>query len=64
MTNDQNRRHSLQGYYPLHRELDLLKVRGIYDEESGAMMSGFGGTARVPEYINDGLHLLLLHADE
>jgi hypothetical protein len=41
----------------------LFKVGGIYDEEGGAMLAGFGGTARVPEYINDGLHVLL-HADE
>jgi len=44
--------------------LDLFEVRGIYDEDGGTVLAGFGGAARVSEYINDGLHVLLLYADE
>jgi hypothetical protein len=42
----------------------LFEVGGIYDEDGGAVLTGFGGTARVSEVIDDRLYVLLLHADQ
>jgi hypothetical protein len=42
----------------------LFEVRGIYDKDRGTAMVSFGGAAGIAEYVNDRLHVLLLHADE
>jgi len=48
----------------LYRELDLFEVGGVYDEDGGAVLARFRGAARISEYINDRLYVLLIHADE
>ncbi len=44
--------------------LDLLEVGGIYDEDGGAVLVRFWGTAGISEHVNDRLHLRLLCANE
>jgi hypothetical protein len=46
------------------RCLDLFEMGGVHDKDSSPVLAGFGGTARVSKDVEDGLHVLLLHADE
>jgi hypothetical protein len=44
---------------------DLLVVRGVYDKNGSPVLIGIGwGAACLFEYVNDGLYVLFLHADE
>jgi len=43
---------------------DLLEVRGIYDEDGGAMLSGIRRTTPLAEHVNGSTHPLILHANE